>query len=60
MVKQTIQIFARIKPTKSSKTGVSVVGKDAMQENVIKYIYNLDLINLFVNKEKPFYLSYLY
>ncbi|KAH9489527.1 Kinesin- protein 6 [Bulinus truncatus] len=55
MVKQTIQIFARIKPTKSSKTGVYEIDEDEDGQSKLQVMVPKELASGFVNNKKENY-----
>lgn len=54
MVKQTIQIFARIKPTKA-KTALFEINDDASCSSILQFIVPKDLAGGFVNNKKESY-----
>ncbi|XP_055878484.1 kinesin-like protein KIF6 isoform X1 [Biomphalaria glabrata] len=55
MVKQTIQIFARIKPTKSSKTGGYEIDEDEEGHSRLQVVVPKELASGFVNNKKENY-----
>uniref|UniRef100_A0A0B6YSE6 Kinesin-like protein n=1 Tax=Arion vulgaris TaxID=1028688 RepID=A0A0B6YSE6_9EUPU len=55
MVKQTIQIFARIKPTKQSKTGIYEINDDEEGCPCLQLIVPRELASGFINNKKENY-----